>query len=380
MTIAIHITDAAAPDELVYVFADHASTGSAQALGSASILVDESGNPIPNSAARYYPFGDWRTEPTADETSRWYTGHVHNNLSRNDLGLIYMNARFYLPGLGRFVSADTIVPDAANPQSLNRYTYVFNQPTNLTDPSGHCPWCLGALGGAIGGGLAAYGKQVLGNLQGGMTLAASLTTDIDPAKVMAGAIGGAIIGGTFGLAAAAGGGTLAGLGLLEASKYGAIGYFAAGQARSLTEATVSQAIDHLQGSNEFEIARLWDEAHGLGLLDPQTMIVDAVSGAVGGGIAWGFSSLLTVLAQDSGIIPVSSSSSAIPTIKGFMKTGPGEGFTLYIETEQRSIYMGEISRGVFAEFLRLLNLYGVDRAAKFLSNQVQSTIDKESQP
>ncbi len=47
-----------------------------------------------------------------------------------------------------------IVPDPINPQSFNRYSYVFNRPTHYTDPSGHCPWCLitGAIGGAITGG------------------------------------------------------------------------------------------------------------------------------------------------------------------------------------------------------------------------------------
>ncbi len=54
-----------------------------------------------------------------------------------DLGLIYMNARFYAPGLGRFLSADTIVPNPTNPQSLNRYSYTRNSPLNLTDPTGH---------------------------------------------------------------------------------------------------------------------------------------------------------------------------------------------------------------------------------------------------
>jgi hypothetical protein len=39
--------------------------------------------------------------------------------------------------VGRFVSADTVVPDFANPQSLNRYSYVLNSPLRYTDPTGH---------------------------------------------------------------------------------------------------------------------------------------------------------------------------------------------------------------------------------------------------
>ena len=59
-----------------------------------------------------------------------------------ELGLLYYNARFYAPGLGRFLSADTIVPNPANPQQYNRYTYSLNSPINYADPDGHNPvWC-----------------------------------------------------------------------------------------------------------------------------------------------------------------------------------------------------------------------------------------------
>ncbi|MCL4872333.1 MAG: hypothetical protein KJ063_25510, partial [Anaerolineae bacterium] len=59
---------------------------------------------------------------------------------------------FYLPGIGRFASADTIVPDVTNPQNYNRYSYVLNQPIIGTDPDGHCyPICTAIAGGIIGG-------------------------------------------------------------------------------------------------------------------------------------------------------------------------------------------------------------------------------------
>ncbi|WP_343411345.1 RHS repeat-associated core domain-containing protein [Candidatus Amarolinea dominans] len=36
--------------------------------------------------------------------------------------------RYYDPSLGRFASADTLIPNPGNPQSLNRYSYVLNNP------------------------------------------------------------------------------------------------------------------------------------------------------------------------------------------------------------------------------------------------------------
>ena len=48
-------------------------------------------------------------------------------------------ARGYSPALGRFVSADTIVPGAGNPAAFNRYMYVRGNPLKLIDPTGHRP-------------------------------------------------------------------------------------------------------------------------------------------------------------------------------------------------------------------------------------------------
>ncbi|MFW6063564.1 MAG: RHS repeat-associated core domain-containing protein, partial [Chloroflexota bacterium] len=74
-----------------------------------------------------------RTGTGHDVTDRGFTGHRHSD----EVDLIYMNARYYAPGIGRFVSPDTLVPDPAQPQSFNRYSYGLNNPVNYTDPTGH---------------------------------------------------------------------------------------------------------------------------------------------------------------------------------------------------------------------------------------------------
>ncbi|MEM7335557.1 MAG: RHS repeat-associated core domain-containing protein [Chloroflexota bacterium] len=104
-------------------------------LGSTSQMVNHVGNVyVGGSNARHTPFGDYRTTPTADNTDMGFTGHRENR----DIGLTYMNARFYVSGIGRFASADTIVPNPTNPQAFNRYAYVENQPIRYNDPTGHC--------------------------------------------------------------------------------------------------------------------------------------------------------------------------------------------------------------------------------------------------
>jgi hypothetical protein len=59
------------------------------------------------------------------------------------------NARYYDPGLGRWLSPDTIIPDPTNPQSLNRYSYVYNRPLVYIDDGGNFPFIpfLVVLGG-----------------------------------------------------------------------------------------------------------------------------------------------------------------------------------------------------------------------------------------
>ncbi len=66
-------------------------------------------------------------------TERTFTGQALDSRT----GLMYYRARWYDPRLGRFIQADTVVPGAGNPQALNRYAYVVNNPLRYTDPSGH---------------------------------------------------------------------------------------------------------------------------------------------------------------------------------------------------------------------------------------------------
>ena len=81
-------------------------------------------------------------------TTRGYTGHE----MLDEVGIIHMNGRIYDAKIARFLQADPIIQDPLNTQSLNRYSYVWNNPLNATDPSGYVTisipgWALRQLGG-----------------------------------------------------------------------------------------------------------------------------------------------------------------------------------------------------------------------------------------
>jgi RHS repeat-associated protein len=65
-------------------------------------------------------------------------------LKLDDAGLLFYNAGYYDPVLGRFVSPEDAEPDQSNPKDLNRYGYVLNNPLRYADPTGHgVDDCLG---------------------------------------------------------------------------------------------------------------------------------------------------------------------------------------------------------------------------------------------
>ncbi len=71
--------------------------------------------------------------PGGVPTDYRYTGQRQEE----GLGLYRMGARWYDPALARWLSADTLVPGAWEPQALNRYSYVLGNPMRYIDPSGH---------------------------------------------------------------------------------------------------------------------------------------------------------------------------------------------------------------------------------------------------
>jgi RHS repeat-associated protein len=120
-----------------YLHGDH--------LGSINLITDDEGNAVEQMA--FDPWGrrrnieDWgnladlspyfkRNTPL---TSSGFTGHE----MVDEADIIHMNGRIYDPALGRFIQADIFIQSPTTIASLNRYSYVWNNPLNSTDPSGY---------------------------------------------------------------------------------------------------------------------------------------------------------------------------------------------------------------------------------------------------
>ena len=81
------------------------------------------------------PFGDDLICSGSDPSAHHFTGQLHDQESGND----YFDARYYANSTGRFISPDPsgiAYASAANPQSLNLYSYALNNPLRFTDPTG----------------------------------------------------------------------------------------------------------------------------------------------------------------------------------------------------------------------------------------------------
>lgn len=135
-------------------------------LGSVVGRTDGNGDPV--VTFEYAPWGEvFSTDGAGDAGSRQYNGRVYDpGTGFHDYG-----ARMYWPEIGRFVSADSYPGDIANPASLNRYSYVLNNPYKYVDPSGNNPalvmyaerfatWCQSGGCAAVGAALVAAGAAV----------------------------------------------------------------------------------------------------------------------------------------------------------------------------------------------------------------------------
>ncbi len=119
-------------------------------LGSVVAVSDGSGRIV--ERYRFDPWGKRTTVLGGTDARFGYTGH----LELADVGLVHMGGRVYDPEIGRFLSPDPFVQDESDPQSLNRYSYVLNNPLSATDPSGFIS--LRSIGKSISRGLGSLAK------------------------------------------------------------------------------------------------------------------------------------------------------------------------------------------------------------------------------
>ncbi len=100
-------------------------------LGSSNVITDGSGVLI--ELNEHLPYGVINRHEGSTDVAHKFTGQRLDQES----GLAFYQARYYDPKLGRFIQPDPIVQDPTDPQCLNRYSYVRNNPINFVDPSGY---------------------------------------------------------------------------------------------------------------------------------------------------------------------------------------------------------------------------------------------------
>ena len=105
--------------------------------GSTVNVIDNSGNTV--LSYWYDDFGqvsEYRESGNSLINEVQYTGAIYDELT----GLLYLNARFYDPATGRFISQDTYRGERDDAGTWHLYAYCANDPVNYIDPSGHSRW------------------------------------------------------------------------------------------------------------------------------------------------------------------------------------------------------------------------------------------------
>lgn len=96
-----------------------------------SPLAGTSGTGQVNWRESYTPYGERVSPSSANDDELGYAGHVQESG-----GMVYMQARYYDPRIGRFLSQDPIGFKPSKPHMFNRYAYVGGDPVNRRDPFG----------------------------------------------------------------------------------------------------------------------------------------------------------------------------------------------------------------------------------------------------
>ncbi len=122
-------------------------------LGSVRALTDGLGNIV--QSYRYDEYGVATSSQGSIDQPFRYTGEQHDS----ETGLVYLRARSYDPGMGRFVTRDSWPGTTGVPETINRYSYVANNPVPATDPSGLMMTvpCKARSGGILKDGAATAG-------------------------------------------------------------------------------------------------------------------------------------------------------------------------------------------------------------------------------
>jgi RHS repeat-associated protein len=105
------------------------------ALGSTVALADNTGTV--STSYTYGPFGSATSSGVSSSNSFQYTGRENDTT-----GLNFLRARYYSPGLQRFLAED---PIGLGGGDANLYGYVSNRPLGLIDPLGLCGSGLGGF-------------------------------------------------------------------------------------------------------------------------------------------------------------------------------------------------------------------------------------------
>jgi RHS repeat-associated protein len=352
-------------------------------LGSTDLILTSAwnGNAFANPQSERQSFDSWGERRAADtlvtyratdsdpyrtsaqDYDRGYTGHEQ----LDDSGLIHMNGRIYDPELGRMLSPDPVVQVPEYSQNFNRYSYVMNNPLNLTDPSGFS-WLSNAFH-KLGSWLKENWRTVVV-----IVVVAIVTWGVGAAFVSAGGAftvtgaAGAAGGGlsVTGLAAAGAIGGAAGGGLGATLNGGSFGDVLRGAAIGAVQGAITGGMGNGVGAaasaGNYALAAAYIVGHGV--------VGGAVNVAMGGKFQDGF--LSAAAGAASQLIPFGSGSGVASTIKAGVIGGSAS-----------SIGGGKFANGAYTaafQYLITVGLSSLDsaRSVGAYSSEEQSAI-KDSQ-